>query len=230
MSARSGSAPALGTVAVYRARQETVLFITGGAFVAETLSATIQEVPYFKWTGRQADTSAWRRWHRSTQRAGGLEGMRRSWCALLDHHDDARAVRALDAEAQVTRVMRAALPDLAATPARGALRQARARARARRHRTVRRALGERRAGGPSRGHARRAAARARSRSGRRSRDGSVRRSAAGGNRSAVHQPRTFARRAVVREALARAVPVLGDIELFAREVRAQAGCAPGCWR
>ena len=49
MSARWHSGAALGVVAVL-VRQEIVLAIMGGVFVAETLSVAIQ-VSYFKWSG-----------------------------------------------------------------------------------------------------------------------------------------------------------------------------------
>jgi phospho-N-acetylmuramoyl-pentapeptide-transferase len=85
---------ALGTVAVV-VRQEIVLFIMGGLFVAETLSVMIQ-VLYFKWSGRQAHlphgaTAPPLRTERMEGNAGGR--------ALLDHHADARAVRSVHAEA-----------------------------------------------------------------------------------------------------------------------------------
>ena len=68
---------ALGTVAVI-VRQEIVLFIMGGVFVAETLSVMIQVI-YFKLDRRQAHLP-----HGAAApplRARGLEGNARWWCA-----------------------------------------------------------------------------------------------------------------------------------------------------
>ena len=79
---------ALGTVAVI-VRQEIVLFIMGGVFVAETLSVMLQ-VLYFKCERRQAHLP-----HGAAApplRAEGLEGDAGRG-ALLDHHHDAGAVR-----------------------------------------------------------------------------------------------------------------------------------------
>ena len=61
---------ALGTIAVI-VRQEIVLFIMGGVFVAETLSVMIQ-VLYFKWTAASA-SSAWRRCTITTSSKGWKE-------------------------------------------------------------------------------------------------------------------------------------------------------------
>ena len=68
---------ALGTVAVI-VRQEIVLFIMGGVFVAETLSVMLQ-VLYFKWTGASA-FSVWRRCITTMSYRVGRN--RRSWCAF----------------------------------------------------------------------------------------------------------------------------------------------------
>jgi phospho-N-acetylmuramoyl-pentapeptide-transferase len=72
---------ALGTVAVV-VRQEIVLFIMGGVFVAETLSVMIQ-VSYFKYTARNMardDAScAWRPCTTTSSKPAGRK--RRWWCA-----------------------------------------------------------------------------------------------------------------------------------------------------
>ena len=109
---------ALGTIAVI-VRQEIVLFIMGGVFVVETLSVMIQ-VASFKLTGQPrlpdgADPPPLR-----TEGLEGEPGRR----ALLDHHDAARPVRPVDAEA--------ALMDY--------YRTQRRRARTRAHRVLARAL------------------------------------------------------------------------------------------
>ena len=92
---------ALGTVAVI-VRQEIVLFIMGGVFVAETLSVMLQ-VLYFKCERRQAHFP-----HGAAApplRTDGLEGdpSRR---AFLDHHHDAGAVRPVDLEAAMSGISR----------------------------------------------------------------------------------------------------------------------------
>ncbi len=72
---------ALGTIAVIM-RQEIVLFIMGGVFVAETVSVMMQVI-YFRWTRRPAhlpDGAA-----ASPFRTVGLEG-EPGRGALLDHH------------------------------------------------------------------------------------------------------------------------------------------------
>ncbi len=89
---------ALGTIAVI-VRQEIVLFIMGGVFVAETLSVMIQ-VLYFKASGGKAHLP-----HGAAApplRAGGLEGIPGGG-SLLDHHHHAGAVRPVDAQAQMMR-------------------------------------------------------------------------------------------------------------------------------
>jgi phospho-N-acetylmuramoyl-pentapeptide-transferase len=84
---------ALGAVAVI-ARQEIVLFIMGGVFVAETLSVMLQ-VGYFKYTkkkygeGRASCCMAPLHHHFRADRLEGDPGRG----ALLDHHDPAGAVR-----------------------------------------------------------------------------------------------------------------------------------------
>jgi hypothetical protein len=88
---------ALGTVAVI-VRQEIVLFIMGGVFVAETLSVMLQ-VLYFKFTGGKRHLP-----HGAAApplRTGRLEGNpgRR---ALLDHHHHAGAVRSVHPEAALS--------------------------------------------------------------------------------------------------------------------------------
>ena len=86
---------ALGTIAVI-VRQEIVLFIMGGVFVVETLSVMIQ-VAYFKLPRtRQARVSHGAA--ASPLRIEGLEG-NAGRGAVLDHHDDAGAVRPVDVEA-----------------------------------------------------------------------------------------------------------------------------------
>ncbi len=87
---------ALGIVAVI-VRQEIVLFIMGGVFVVETLSVMLQ-VASFKLTGK---THLPHGAAAPSLRAERLEG--ESGCrALLDHHDDAGAVRTVDVEAALT--------------------------------------------------------------------------------------------------------------------------------
>ena len=82
---------ALGTIAVI-VRQEIVLFIMGGVFVVETLSVIVQ-VASFKLTGKRVFRMAPLHHH---YRIEGLEG-KPGRGPLLDHHDAARAVRAVDA-------------------------------------------------------------------------------------------------------------------------------------
>ena len=90
---------ALGTVAVI-VRQEIVLFIMGGIFVAETLSVMLQ-VAWFKFTKRRfgegtpslQDGAA-----ASPLRVVGMEG-NAGHRALLDHHADVVPVWFVDAEA-----------------------------------------------------------------------------------------------------------------------------------
>ena len=92
---------ALGTIAVI-VRQEIVLFIMGGVFVAETISVMMQ-VAYFKYTKRKygdgpphlpdgAAASPLRSRRRQGIAGGG---------ALLDRHDDAGPVRPFLLEAEV---------------------------------------------------------------------------------------------------------------------------------
>ena len=94
---------ALGTIAVI-VRQEIVLFIMGGIFVAETLSVMLQvtlvqvhQAPLRRRAARLQDGAA-----ASPFRTVGLEGNagRR---ALLDHHDDVVSVRFVDAEVALSR-------------------------------------------------------------------------------------------------------------------------------
>ena len=91
---------ALGTIAVI-CRQEIVLFIMGGVFVVETLSVMLQV----------ALLQAHRQAHlphgaaASPLRAEGLEG-KPGRGALLDHHDDAGAGRAVDFETALSRLNR----------------------------------------------------------------------------------------------------------------------------
>ena len=89
---------ALGTIAVI-VRQEIVLFIMGGVFVAETLSVMMQ-VLYFKLTGgKRIFRMAPLHHHYELE---GLEG-EPGRGALLDHHHDAGAVRPVDAQAPMMR-------------------------------------------------------------------------------------------------------------------------------
>ena len=122
---------ALGTIAVI-VRQEIVLFIMGGVFVAETLSVMLQVV-YFKLDRRQAHLP-----HGAAApplRARGLEGDPGRG-ALLDHHHDAGAVRPVDAEARDDARAAFTLP-----PPAMRCRQACPGARPGRYRPVGRALG-----------------------------------------------------------------------------------------
>ena len=92
---------ALGTVAVI-VRQEIVLFIMGGVFVAETLSVMLQ-VGWFKYTKKRYGEGRRILLHGAAApplRAGRLEG-NAGGGALLDHHHPAGAVRPVDAEDQV---------------------------------------------------------------------------------------------------------------------------------
>jgi len=78
---------ALGTIAVI-IRQEIVLFIMGGVFVAETLSVMIQS--FTSSTPAASASSAWRRCTTTTSwRLEGEPGR----SALLDHHHDAGPLR-----------------------------------------------------------------------------------------------------------------------------------------
>ena len=204
---------ALGTIAVI-VRQEIVLFIMGGVFVVETLSVMLQ-VAYFKLTGgkrifRMAPL------HHHYELKGWKENAGRG--ALLDHHHDAGAVRAVDAEAalmscatrkpqdaQTQTVLVLGLGDTG--PLAGALVcGARAATRARR-RHARGAAGARRA-------ARRAAAR-RGLAHRAVHAGAARRASTCVAASA-RACRCAGTGRCSRGASRAGIPVIGDIELFAR--------------
>ncbi len=94
---------ALGTVAVI-VRQEIVLFIMGGIFVAETLSVMLQ-VTWFKFTkrrfgeGRRLFKMAPLHHHFELSWLEGNAGGR----ALLDHHIDVVSVRIVHAQAALSR-------------------------------------------------------------------------------------------------------------------------------
>ena len=202
---------ALGTIAVI-VRQEIVLFIMGGVFVVETLSVMMQ-VASFKCDRRQAHLP-----HGAAApplRAEGLEG-EPGRGALLDHHDDAGAVRPVDAEAADD--ARAAPSRLLPRPA--AVRAGRASGcscsasatPACRWRAGSRAQGGRRA--------RRRHARTRRR-GARTSPGELHTGAVHAARCSTAStwsasaPACRSREPVVQAALARGIPVVGDIELFA---------------